>query len=89
MTNDTEDRLLTARERGDPATILDERHVDKAAWPTGNQVRAADLVAQGRCLHCVPLSCITALPGPSGGLYRTGVLLVAGPVSRGVPRLPP
>jgi len=24
---------------------------------------AADLVAQGRCLHCVPSSCIAALPG--------------------------
>jgi DNA-binding transcriptional LysR family regulator len=24
---------------------------------------AADLVAQGRCLYCVPASCITALPG--------------------------
>jgi hypothetical protein len=24
---------------------------------------AADLVAQGRCLYCVPSSCITALPG--------------------------
>jgi len=51
MTNAPEDRLRTAQERGNPATILDERHVDKAAWPTGNQVRAADLVAQGRCLY--------------------------------------
>ena len=25
---------------------------------------AADLVAQGRCLYCVPSSCIAALPGP-------------------------
>jgi hypothetical protein len=24
---------------------------------------AADLVAKGRCLYCVPSSCITALPG--------------------------
>jgi DNA-binding transcriptional LysR family regulator len=24
---------------------------------------AADLVAQGRCLYCVPSSCIAALPG--------------------------
>lgn len=24
---------------------------------------AADLVAQGRCLYCVPASCISALPG--------------------------
>jgi len=24
---------------------------------------AADLVAQGRCLYCVPSSCISALPG--------------------------
>ena len=27
---------------------------------------AADLVAQGRCLYCVPSSCIAALPGPIG-----------------------
>jgi len=37
--------------------------VDKAAWPTGNQVRAAGLVAAGHCLYCVPSSCIAALPG--------------------------
>jgi hypothetical protein len=37
--------------------------VDKAAWPAGNQVRAAGLVAQGRCLYCIPFSCIAALPG--------------------------
>ena len=24
---------------------------------------AADLVAQGRCLYCVPSSCVSALPG--------------------------
>src|SRR6202035_3575263 len=29
---------------------------------------AADLVAQGRCLYCVPFSCISALPGT---LWRT------------------
>ena len=28
---------------------------------------AADLVAQGRCLYCVPSSCISALPEPPGG----------------------
>src|SRR5487761_1531766 len=27
---------------------------------------AADLVAQGRCLYCVPSSCIAALPGTTG-----------------------
>jgi hypothetical protein len=26
-------------------------------------IAAADLVAQGRCLYCVPSSCIAALPG--------------------------
>jgi hypothetical protein len=41
MTNDPEDRLLTAQEPGNPATNLDERHVDKAASSAGNQVRAA------------------------------------------------
>jgi hypothetical protein len=40
MTHDQEDRLLTVHERGDPATILDERHAGKAPWSAGNQVRA-------------------------------------------------
>jgi hypothetical protein len=34
-----EDWLLTSLERGNPATILDERHAGKAAWSAGNQVR--------------------------------------------------
>jgi hypothetical protein len=63
VTNDPEDWLLTAQERGNPATILHERHVDKGSRPTGNQVRAADLAARGHCLYCVPFSCIAALPG--------------------------
>lgn len=62
MTNDREDWLLTAQERGNAATILDERHVDKAAWPAGNKVRADDLAAQGRRLYCVLSSCTAALP---------------------------
>jgi len=41
MTNDTENRLRTASEPGNPATNLDERYVDKAASSAGNQVRAA------------------------------------------------
>jgi hypothetical protein len=36
---DLEDWLLTSLQRGNPATVLDERHADKAAWSTGNQVR--------------------------------------------------
>ena len=39
MTRNLEDWLLTSQERGNPATILDERHAGKAAWSTGNQVR--------------------------------------------------
>jgi hypothetical protein len=39
MTRKLEDWLLTSRERGNPATILDEQHAGKAAWSTGNQVR--------------------------------------------------
>src|SRR3984893_6193882 len=39
MTRKLEDWLLTSQERGNPATILDERHAGKAAWSTGNQVR--------------------------------------------------
>jgi DNA-binding transcriptional LysR family regulator len=42
---------------------------------------AAELVAQGRCLYCVPASCIAALPGtiwrpltPSGSYYPWSVL---------------
>ncbi|MCW2937581.1 MAG: phosphatidylserine/phosphatidylglycerophosphate/cardiolipinsynthase-like protein [Actinomycetia bacterium] len=31
--------LLTTRERGNPATSLDDRHPDKAAWSKGNEVR--------------------------------------------------
>jgi phosphatidylserine/phosphatidylglycerophosphate/cardiolipin synthase-like enzyme len=31
--------FLTADERGNPATRLDSRHVDGAAWTTGNRVR--------------------------------------------------
>ena len=30
---------------------------------TVESIRAADLVAQGRCLYCVPSSCISGLPG--------------------------
>jgi phosphatidylserine/phosphatidylglycerophosphate/cardiolipin synthase-like enzyme len=33
------DWFLTAAERGNPATRLDSRHQDGAAWTTGNQVR--------------------------------------------------
>src|SRR4029077_3518680 len=33
------------------------------AGPVKNSGPAADLVAQGRCLYCVPSSCISALPG--------------------------
>jgi phosphatidylserine/phosphatidylglycerophosphate/cardiolipin synthase-like enzyme len=39
MTANPEDWLLTARERGNPATSLDDRHADKAAWSKGNEVR--------------------------------------------------
>jgi phosphatidylserine/phosphatidylglycerophosphate/cardiolipin synthase-like enzyme len=35
-----DDWLLTAQQRGNPATCLDDRHADKSAWSTGNQVRA-------------------------------------------------
>jgi phosphatidylserine/phosphatidylglycerophosphate/cardiolipin synthase-like enzyme len=34
-----DDWLLTAHERGNLATCLDDRHSDKSAWSTGNQVR--------------------------------------------------
>jgi phosphatidylserine/phosphatidylglycerophosphate/cardiolipin synthase-like enzyme len=39
MTRKPEDWLPTSLERGNPATLLDERHAGKAAWSTGNQVR--------------------------------------------------
>jgi hypothetical protein len=39
MTRKLEDWLLSSPERGNPATILDERHAGKAAWSVGNQVR--------------------------------------------------
>jgi phosphatidylserine/phosphatidylglycerophosphate/cardiolipin synthase-like enzyme len=39
VTKDLGDWLLTSLERGNPATRLDERHADKAAWSAGNQVR--------------------------------------------------
>ena len=49
-----DDWFLTAAERGNPATRLDSRHADGAAWTTGNEVRPlihgatyfADLVAE-------------------------------------------
>ncbi|MHA6761353.1 phospholipase D family protein [Streptacidiphilus sp. PAMC 29251] len=34
-----EDWLLTAAERGNPATLIDARHADGAAWSEGNLVR--------------------------------------------------
>jgi phosphatidylserine/phosphatidylglycerophosphate/cardiolipin synthase-like enzyme len=34
-----DDWFLTAAERGNPATMLDRRHADGAAWTTGNEVR--------------------------------------------------
>jgi hypothetical protein len=53
---DLGDWLLTSLERGNPATRLDERHADEAAWSVGNQVRSlvheavyfADLLAGGK-----------------------------------------
>jgi hypothetical protein len=36
---DTPDWLLTSRERGNPATHLDERHAGKAARPAGSLVQ--------------------------------------------------
>lgn len=39
MTPNPGDWLLTSRERGNPATSLDDRHADKLAWSTGNEVR--------------------------------------------------
>ena len=36
---DLADWFLTAAERGNPATRLDSRHPDGAAWTTGNEVR--------------------------------------------------
>ena len=45
---------------------------------------AADLVAQGRCLYCVPSSCVSALPGTTWRpAHRTSLLLpVVGAVAR-------
>src|SRR5689334_22232696 len=34
--------FLTPAERGNPATVLDSRHGDGAAWTTGNHVRALE-----------------------------------------------
>ncbi|MFB7462866.1 phospholipase D family protein [Streptomyces sp. NPDC056224] len=53
------DWLLTARERGNPATRLDGRHPDGSAWSDGNRVRAlvhgaayfAELLAGIRAMH--------------------------------------
>ncbi|GCD91958.1 phospholipase D family protein [Nocardioides sp. LS1] len=36
---DVESWLLSAQERGNPATCLDNRHADGAAWTRGNEVR--------------------------------------------------
>ncbi len=39
MSDDVTDWLLTAQERGNPATRLDDRHPDGRAWSEGNLVR--------------------------------------------------
>ena len=54
-----EDWLLTSRERGNPSTCLDARHVDGLAWSTGNDVRPlvhgasyfAELLAGVNAMH--------------------------------------
>ncbi|MFG2985698.1 phospholipase D family protein [Streptomyces sp. NPDC048258] len=59
--------LLTAGERGNTATRLDERHPDGAAWSEGNRVRAlvhgsvyfAELLAGIRALHAGDLLLFT------------------------------
>jgi hypothetical protein len=53
------------------ATLAEELHFGRAAgWEhivyqgTVESIRAAaDLIAVGRCLYCIPSSCIAALPG--------------------------
>jgi phosphatidylserine/phosphatidylglycerophosphate/cardiolipin synthase-like enzyme len=59
--------LLTARERGNPATRLDDRHAGGEAWSTGNEVRPlvhgavyfAELVAEVRKLRAGDLLLFT------------------------------
>src|ERR1022692_3144163 len=59
--------LLTARERGNPATSLDDRHAGGEAWSTGNEVRPlvhgaayfAELVAEVRKLQAGDLLLFT------------------------------
>ncbi|MEU9305533.1 phospholipase D family protein [Streptomyces sp. NPDC048269] len=59
--------LLTAGERGNTATRLDERHPDGAAWSEGNRVRAlvhgsvyfAELLAGIRAMHAGDLLLFT------------------------------
>lgn len=59
--------LLTARERGNPATRLDDRHAGGEAWSTGNEVSPlvhgaayfADLAAEVRKLRAGDLQLVT------------------------------
>ena len=50
--------FLTARERGNPATTLDSRHPDGAAWTTGNRVRP---ILHGAAYFTELLACIRAM----------------------------
>ena len=51
-----DDWFLTAAERGNPATRLDSRHPDGAAWTTGNEVRPL--------VHGEPYFAELLVPGP-------------------------
>jgi len=58
MTEVPEDWLLTSRERGNPATVLDRRHPQDAAWSNGNEVR---LLVHGVTYFAELLAAVEAL----------------------------
>jgi phosphatidylserine/phosphatidylglycerophosphate/cardiolipin synthase-like enzyme len=58
---DLGDWLLTSTERGNPSTVVDSRHLDGAAWSTGNQVRPLE---HGRAYFAELLAVVRAMqPG--------------------------
>src|SRR5690349_10518251 len=95
-TTSLDEWFLTAAERGNPATRLDSRHRDGAAWTTGNQVRPllhgaayfTELLAAVRAMDAGDLLLFTDWRGdPDERLDGPGtevVRVLAGAARRGV-----
>ncbi|MCW2885738.1 MAG: phosphatidylserine/phosphatidylglycerophosphate/cardiolipinsynthase-like protein [Streptosporangiaceae bacterium] len=81
VTQDPQEWLLTQRERGNPATRLDDRHEGEVAWSTGNSVRPlvhgtayfTELLAAVRGLRAGDLLMFTDWRGDPDELLADGV----------------